>query len=331
MIAISEFTRDELIRSGFEPERVHVAPMAIVVPEPETDAVLDARVAAAGIEAPYVLSVGTIEPRKGLDTLAAAVANVRRRHPDLTLVLAGPTGWLSVPGLDGPGGPPARPGRRSDARRALPPGDRVRAPVALRGLRAPGARGDGPGLPGDRLEHDRAPRGRRRRRRARAPGDVVGVDRRRSMDVLDDDAARADLAARGRRRAARLHLGRAPRRPTSTRTPPRGLARRARRLDPRAPAAGRLGGARPSRRCRRLHGAAGPGPRRARRARPPPARPPRRRGALGRPRAEGRDPRRGPRAPARRASSGSRSGRRRWPTASGSTSGTVRTTRCRPG
>ncbi len=102
VIAISEFTRGELIRSGFEPERVHVAPMAIVVPAPETDAVLDARVAAAGIEAPYVLSVGTIEPRKGLDTLAAAVANLRRRHLELTLVLAGPTGWLSVPGLDGP-------------------------------------------------------------------------------------------------------------------------------------------------------------------------------------------------------------------------------------
>ncbi len=74
VLAISEFTRGELVQCGFEPDRVHVAPMAIVVPSPEIDSVLDARVAAVGIDGPYVLSVGTIEPRKGLDTLAAAIA-----------------------------------------------------------------------------------------------------------------------------------------------------------------------------------------------------------------------------------------------------------------
>jgi glycosyltransferase involved in cell wall biosynthesis len=100
VLAISEFTRSELISSGFEPHRVHVVPMAIVVPPVAPDIELDARVAALGLNGPYVLSVGTIEPRKGLDTLAAAFEVVRKVHPELTLVLAGPTGWLSVSGLE---------------------------------------------------------------------------------------------------------------------------------------------------------------------------------------------------------------------------------------
>jgi glycosyltransferase involved in cell wall biosynthesis len=43
---------------------------------------------------PYLLSVATLEPRKNLDTLAAAFALVRRRRPELELVVAGaPVGW----------------------------------------------------------------------------------------------------------------------------------------------------------------------------------------------------------------------------------------------
>jgi glycosyltransferase involved in cell wall biosynthesis len=103
VIAISHFTRSELITCGFDAGRVHVAPLAIAVPPAPPDDVIDARVAAIGVEPPYVLSVGTIEPRKGLDTLAAAVAKIRAHRPEVTLVLAGPTGWLSVPGLDGDG------------------------------------------------------------------------------------------------------------------------------------------------------------------------------------------------------------------------------------
>jgi glycosyltransferase involved in cell wall biosynthesis len=39
----------------------------------------------------YVLAVGTVEPRKGIDTLLAALAG--RQAPDLPLVLAGQPGW----------------------------------------------------------------------------------------------------------------------------------------------------------------------------------------------------------------------------------------------
>jgi glycosyltransferase involved in cell wall biosynthesis len=44
-----------------------------------------------GIEPPYILSVGTLEPRKNLSTLLAAYATLERSAP--RLVLAGARGW----------------------------------------------------------------------------------------------------------------------------------------------------------------------------------------------------------------------------------------------
>jgi glycosyltransferase involved in cell wall biosynthesis len=43
--------------------------------------------------APYLLTVATLEPRKNLDVLLAAFAQVRARRPDLQLVIVGPAGW----------------------------------------------------------------------------------------------------------------------------------------------------------------------------------------------------------------------------------------------
>ncbi len=45
----------------------------------------------------YVLHVGTLQPRKNLLRLIEAVADVRKAHPALTLVLAGRPGWLAAP------------------------------------------------------------------------------------------------------------------------------------------------------------------------------------------------------------------------------------------
>lgn len=200
VIAISEFTRKELIGSGFEPERVHIAPMAIVVPHPEPDAVLDARIAAIGIEPPYVVSVGTIEPRKGLDTLTAAVANVRRSHPDLTLALAGPTGWLSVPGLDGQG--VRRLGRVDEAtldalyRRA----ELCALPSRYEGFGLPALEAMARGCPVIASNTTALPEVVEDAGILVPPGDVAAWTSALT-DLLDDGAARADLSARGRRRA----------------------------------------------------------------------------------------------------------------------------------
>ncbi|MCZ7531663.1 MAG: glycosyltransferase family 4 protein [Acidimicrobiia bacterium] len=64
---------------------------------------IDALLASAGIEHPFLLAVGTIEPRKGLPVLAAAFAALRAEYPSLALAVAGPSGWGSVGGLDAPG------------------------------------------------------------------------------------------------------------------------------------------------------------------------------------------------------------------------------------
>ena len=62
----------------------------------------------------YVLFVGTVEPRKGIDVLLAAHAALRRQgHPDLRLVVAGPPGWGATPPLDGEG--VVAPGRIDEA------------------------------------------------------------------------------------------------------------------------------------------------------------------------------------------------------------------------
>ncbi len=200
VIAISEFTRGELILSGFEPERVLVAPMAIVVPTPAPDDERDARLAAAGIEAPYVLSVGTIEPRKGLDTLAAAVASIRRTHPDLTLVLAGPTGWLSVPGLDGPA--VRRLGRVDEAtldalyRRALV----CALPSRYEGFGLPALEAMARGCPVVASNTTALPEVVGDAGVLVAPGDVAAWTAALT-GVVEDPSARDELAARGRRRA----------------------------------------------------------------------------------------------------------------------------------
>jgi glycosyltransferase involved in cell wall biosynthesis len=103
VITPSSFTRVELIREGFSPEEVHVALLGVDPPLSRTDADIDATVARVGVDAPYVLTVGTIEPRKDLPTIADAVERMRaRRSPNLELVVIGPPGWGKVDRIDRP-------------------------------------------------------------------------------------------------------------------------------------------------------------------------------------------------------------------------------------
>jgi glycosyltransferase involved in cell wall biosynthesis len=103
VIAPSAFTRMELIREGFNPEDVHIARLGVDPPQPRSEAEIDAAIASAGIDAPYIVTVGTIEPRKDLPTIVDAVERIRSRdHSDLQLVVIGPSGWGPVPDLDRP-------------------------------------------------------------------------------------------------------------------------------------------------------------------------------------------------------------------------------------
>jgi glycosyltransferase involved in cell wall biosynthesis len=102
VIVPSAFTARELEAYGFDGDRVAVVPFGVDPPVPRDPGEIDRAVARAGVESPYVLTVGTVEPRKDLPTIVRAVERVRASHPDLTLVVAGPQGWGDVTGIDRP-------------------------------------------------------------------------------------------------------------------------------------------------------------------------------------------------------------------------------------
>jgi glycosyltransferase involved in cell wall biosynthesis len=101
-VAPSRATADALAEHGFEPERVHVAHHGAPTPLPAAPVREAARRASLGLDRAYVLSVGTVEPRKGLDVTVAALRALRDRGHDLVLAVVGPPGWGQVPELDEP-------------------------------------------------------------------------------------------------------------------------------------------------------------------------------------------------------------------------------------
>lgn len=98
MVAVpSDTVRDECVAHGFRPDRLRVVPWGaqVRVPEPH---VVTRVLERHRIGSPYVLFVGTLEPRKNLATLLRAMARLDR--PDLTLVIVGPQGWGDALGDD---------------------------------------------------------------------------------------------------------------------------------------------------------------------------------------------------------------------------------------
>jgi len=100
VVVPSAFTRRELEREGFDRDRIEVVPFGVDPPAPRDPDEIDRAVARAGVRPPYVLTVGTVEPRKDVITIVRAVERLRRTRPELTLVVAGPRGWGEVHGLD---------------------------------------------------------------------------------------------------------------------------------------------------------------------------------------------------------------------------------------
>jgi glycosyltransferase involved in cell wall biosynthesis len=100
ILALSEYSRGDIIETyGIEPERVSVIPPAAPGHfAPVTDVLELARVRRNyGIEDEYILSVGSIQPRKNLARLIAAYASLRRLRPQAKLpqlVLVGKKAWL---------------------------------------------------------------------------------------------------------------------------------------------------------------------------------------------------------------------------------------------
>lgn len=89
----SQAVADDCLAHGFDAARLSVVPWGSR-PVSVTGEEVDAARRRHGLIGPYVLFVGTVEPRKGLPVLTDALARIGRA--DLTLVVAGPLGW----GLD---------------------------------------------------------------------------------------------------------------------------------------------------------------------------------------------------------------------------------------
>lgn len=100
-------TAEDLVaRTRVDPGKVHVTPLAAVLPEGERE--VDRVLERLKIRAPYVLFVGTLEPRKNLVRLVRAYRRVAAAGLPHVLVLAGPLGWghqalLREIALPGPG------------------------------------------------------------------------------------------------------------------------------------------------------------------------------------------------------------------------------------
>ena len=100
ILTLSDFSRDDIIKTyDIDPARVFVTPAA-APPDfaPVTDSTELQRIRTTyGIGREYILSLGSIQPRKNLVRLIGAYSSLRRLHPDLKLpqlVLAGKRGWL---------------------------------------------------------------------------------------------------------------------------------------------------------------------------------------------------------------------------------------------
>ena len=97
--------------SGVDPERIRVVPWGVGAPF-RPGAPDSAALQRLGVQAPYVLAVGTLQPRKGLHELVEAVEALGGEH---RLVVAGARGWRDDAIAAGLRGRATLPGRVDDA------------------------------------------------------------------------------------------------------------------------------------------------------------------------------------------------------------------------
>ncbi len=101
VLAISQDTAAEyrrwLERDGRTPPPVAVVPLGAELPDTDRDPTDEVRLPDGIGSRPYLLVVGTVEPRKNHATALDAYERLRARHPDvdLDLVIVGRPGWRS--------------------------------------------------------------------------------------------------------------------------------------------------------------------------------------------------------------------------------------------
>ncbi len=107
IVTPSRSTAEDVVsRTRVDPSRLHVVPLGASLPPGDLD--VDGVLARLKVTSPYVLFVGTLEPRKNLVRLVRAYRRVAATGLPHALVLAGPMGWDHDPlmreiALPGPG------------------------------------------------------------------------------------------------------------------------------------------------------------------------------------------------------------------------------------
>jgi phosphatidyl-myo-inositol dimannoside synthase len=90
VIAISAFTRDELIAFGVAPSQIEVVHPGAPDPRPlPPERLAEVRYRFVLDDAPVILAVGRLIPRKGHRTLVRAMPRILERFPNAVLVIAG--------------------------------------------------------------------------------------------------------------------------------------------------------------------------------------------------------------------------------------------------
>jgi len=103
VIADSAATRDDLVRLyGVDAAKIHVVHPGVdpTIKREEDPERISAACARYGIRSPYLIYLGTLQPRKNLIRLVEAFAATGLHAEGYTLVIAGKVGWLSQPLLD---------------------------------------------------------------------------------------------------------------------------------------------------------------------------------------------------------------------------------------
>lgn len=101
IITISEFSKQEIIKCfDIAPEKIHVAKCGIdqalyfpAVDDTDKKNIKAFLLGKYHISSPYILYLGTLEPRKNVDVLLDAFSLLHDRFPELKLVICGGLGW----------------------------------------------------------------------------------------------------------------------------------------------------------------------------------------------------------------------------------------------
>jgi len=96
VLTVTESSRREIASlTGARPERIHVAPLGVdpALFRPRTAGEVEPVLRRHGIEGPYFLFAGTLQPRKNVEALLGAHARARASGVREAVVLVGAPGW----------------------------------------------------------------------------------------------------------------------------------------------------------------------------------------------------------------------------------------------